>query len=351
MGLGEAHMKKLLMATAALGVALAACTGDDDEGGGTLRLLTHDSFAIDEGVIEEFEAEHDATVDLIQPGDAGAVVNTAILSKDNPPADVLFGIDNTFLGRALDEEIFLEYESPELDNVDDRFELSTFVTPIDYGYVNLNYDIGALQARDLEPPTTLEELTEPQWEGLMVTENPATSSPGLAFVAATVAYFGEDDDYDYIDYWTDLRANGLEVTDSWTDAYYTRFTRYDGDRPLVVSYTTSPACELIFGGIQEAVTGNVLPPQGSFEQIEFAGILRGTDQEDLARDFIDFMLSESFQEAFPDDMCVFPVRGGVPLPDAFEVAEPPEEPANVDFETVAERRDQWIEDWTAAVLR
>ncbi|MEX2237603.1 MAG: thiamine ABC transporter substrate-binding protein [Dehalococcoidia bacterium] len=334
-------------------VFLAACGDDDHSGGGTLRLLTHDSFAVDEDVITEFEQGHDISVEIIRGGDAGAVVNSAILSKGNPVADVLFGVDNTFLGRALDEEIFVAYESPELDNVDDRFEFSEFVTPIDYGYVNLNYDIAALEAEGLAPPATLEELTEPAWEGLVVVENPATSSPGLAFLAATVAYFGEGDDYDYLDFWADMRANGVEVSDSWTDAYYTRFTLYGGEQPVVVSYTTSPACELIFAEepLDEPPIGNITPPQGSFEQIEFAGILAGADNEDAARDFIDFMLGERFQVAFPDDMCVFPVRDGAALPEAFSFAEPPAEPADLDYETLAAKRDDWIEAWTDVVLR
>jgi thiamine transport system substrate-binding protein len=347
-------MKYVLLVLATGWLFVAACGDDDDDVPQTLRLLTHDSFAVDEEVLQEFEDEHGVTIELVQPGDAGTTVNTAILTKDNPTGDVLFGVDNTFLGRALGEEIFIEYESPELENVPDRFELSPFVTPIDYGYVNLNYDIAALEAEGLEPPGTLEELTEPQWRGTLVAQNAATSSPGLAFVAATVAYFGEDDDYDYLDFWADLRANDVAITDGWTDAYYTRFSRNEGgDRPLVVSYTTSPACEVIFAAepLAEPPTGNISPPQGAFEQIEFAGILRGTEVEELASAFIDFMLSERFQEAFPDDMCVFPVIEGAELPEAFQFATPPEQPADIDFETLNENRDEWIEAWTDTVLR
>ena len=346
-------MSRFFLVAVAVAALAVACGGDDDGGSDTLRLLTHDSFLIDEGVIEQFEAENGVDVELIQGGDAGSVVNSAILNKGNPVADVLFGVDNTFLGRALEEDIFVEYRSSELEHVDDRFDLSEFVTPIDYGYVNLNYDVEGLQAEGLEPPETLEEILGPEWNGLLVAENPATSSPGLAFLAATVAYFGEEGDYTYLDYWSDLRANGLEVTDDWTAAYYTSFSRYGGDNPLVVSYTTSPACEVIFAEtpIDEPPTGNVLPPQGSFEQIEFAGILAGSENEELAGRFIDFMLSQTFQEAFPDDMCVFPVREGAALPEAFEFAEPPEQPADIDFETIDENRDEWIEAWTDVVLR
>jgi thiamine transport system substrate-binding protein len=352
-GPGRASTGLVTLLLAALAAFAQSCGGDEDGGPQTLRLLTHDSFLIDEEVLTEFEEEHDANIEIIQGGDAGAVVNEAILTRDNPEGDVLFGVDNTFLGRALDEELFVEYVSDELENVPDRFELSEFVTPIDYGYVNLNHDIAALDEAGLQPPGSLAELTEPQWDGLVVAENPATSSPGLAFVAVTVATFGEDDDYDYLDFWADLRANGLEVTDGWTEAYYTSFSRYGGDNALVVSYTTSPACEVIFAEepIDVPPTGNISPPQGAFEQIEFAGILRGTEVEDLAQDFIDYMLSERFQEAFPDDMCVFPVIEGADLPEAFQFASPPAEPADIDFETINDNRQEWIEAWTDVVLR
>lgn len=356
----EATLKFLLLTAALAAMLMTAACGDDDDDDGadngaarTLRLMTHDSFLVDQEVLDEFEAEHNATIEFVQPGDAGLTVNTAILSKDNPVGDVLFGVDNTFLGRALDEEIFIAYESTGLDRVPDRFELSEFVTPIDYGYVNLNYDIAALEEAGVAPPTTLEELTEETWQDRLVAENPATSSPGLAFLIATIATFGEDDDYDYLDYWADLRANGLEVTDGWTDAYYTRFTRYGGDNSLVVSYTTSPACEVIFAEtpIDEPPTGNITPPQGSFEQVEFAGILEGTEVEDLAQEFIDFMLSERFQEAFPDDMCVFPVIEDAALPDAFALIEQPAEPADISADQINDNRDEWIDAWTDVVLR
>ncbi|MPZ23105.1 MAG: thiamine ABC transporter substrate-binding protein [Dehalococcoidia bacterium] len=318
-----------------------------------MRLLTHESFLIDEDVLAEFEDENNVEIELIQAGDGGAVVNSAVLARGNPTGDVLFGVDNTFLGRALEEEIFVEYESPALENVPERFQLSPCVTPIDYGYVNLNYDRAALDDAGLEPPSSLEDLTGEEWRGLLVAQNPATSSPGLAFLAATVATFGEDGDYTYLDFWAGLRANDLEIRDGWSEAYYTDFSAYGGQNPLVVSYTTSPACEVIFAEtpLDEPPTGNISPAQGAFEQIEFAGILAGTPVEALARKFVDFMLSQRFQEAFPDDMCVFPVLEGAALPGAFEFADPPAEPADIDFDTIAENRDRWIDEWTDVVLR
>ena len=213
-------------------LAFAACGEKEDEDR-ELVVMSHDSFNIGEDVIAAFEAANDATVVLQPAGDTGLALNRAILEKGNPSADLFYGVDNTYLGRALAEGIFEKYESDNISFVPDHLILDPdfYVTPIDYGYVNLNYDKAYLEENGLNPPTTLEELTGPDWKGRLVVENPATSSPGLAFLIATVAYFGEDDDYDYLDFWADLRANDVAVTDGWSDAYYTNFSVYGGDRP------------------------------------------------------------------------------------------------------------------------
>ncbi|MDA1349769.1 MAG: thiamine ABC transporter substrate-binding protein, partial [Chloroflexi bacterium] len=244
----EIRLGAAVMVLVVLG-SLAAC-GDKDEDR-ELVIMTHDSFDIGEEVIKEFEEANDATVVIQKAGDAGQALVRAILEKGNPSADLLYGIDNTYLGRALDEEIFDSYESKMLNKVPGRFILddTNHVTPIDYAYVNLNYDKAFLDDAGMAPPSTLEELTGPDWNGKLVVENPAVSSPGLAFLIATVAYFGEDDDYDYLDFWKDLRANDVLVKDGWSEAYYTDFSKNGGDRPLVVSYATSPAAEVFFSEV------------------------------------------------------------------------------------------------------
>ena len=213
-------------------LALAAC-GEEEDQDRELVVMSHDSFNIGEDVIAAFEAANDATVVLQPAGDTGLALNRAILEKGNPSADLFYGVDNTYLGRALAEGIFEKYESDNISFVPDHLILDPdfYVTPIDYGYVNLNYDKAYLEENGLNPPTSLEELAGPDWKGRLVVENPATSSPGLAFLIATVSYFGEDDDYDYLDFWADLRANDVAVTDGWSDAYYTNFSVYGGDRP------------------------------------------------------------------------------------------------------------------------
>jgi thiamine transport system substrate-binding protein len=316
--------------------------------------MSHDSFNVSEEVIAEFEAANNVSVELLPSGDAGAALNQAILSKNNPLADVFFGVDNTFLSRALKADIFEPYASPLLADVPDDLELDAGhrLLPVDYGDVCLNYDKFWFAERGIEPPANLESLKDPTYKGLTVVENPATSSPGLAFLLATVGGFGEDG---YLDYWQSLRENDVLVVDGWEEAYYGQFTAAsDGDRPIVVSYASSPPAEVYFAEQprEEAPTGVVLADGACFRQIEFIGILRGTKQSVLAEKLIDFMLDKRFQEDIPLQMFVFPANQTAALPEVFvKFAETPERPAFVSPEAIEANREAWIEAWTETVLR
>ena len=342
-----------VFALLALLTLVAGACGDDEPR--ELVILTNDSFDIGKEVILEFEEANNAKVTIQKAGSSGAVLTRAILEKGNPSGDVYYGIDNTYLSRALREDIFIKYESSLLENVPDQFVFDkTFhVSPVDYGYVNLNYDIDYLDQNNLTPPSTLEELTQPQWKGMLVVQNPATSSPGLAFLIATVSYFGEDDDYDYLDFWADLRANDLAVKDGWSDAYYTDFSKNGGDRPLVVSYATSPAAEVVFseGKFTVPPTGNVLVDRATFLQIEGIGILKGTKNKSLAKRFVDFALDRRFQEDIPGKMFVYPVNSQAQKPDFFKFAEIPTLPADIGPDSIDANREKWIDAWTKVVLR
>jgi len=325
----------------------------------TVRIMTHDSFDISEEVLDAFESEHNATVKILQAGDAGVVLNQAILSKDNPLADVLYGVDNTLLSRALEADIFEPYQSPMLEAIPDRLELDDQyrALPVDYGDVCLNYDKAWFESEGLEPPSSLDDLTEPDYEGLTVVENPATSSPGLAFMLATIGHFGESGDTTWLDYWTDLRENDVLVTQGWSEAYYEQFTYASGgggNRPIVVSYASSPPVEVQFSDepFEEAPTGVVVGDESCFRQIEFAGVLSGAENPDLAREWIDFMLSETFQEDIPLHMFVFPANENAELPEVFaEFAIVPEDPVTVDYTAIEANREAWIEAWTETVLQ
>jgi thiamine transport system substrate-binding protein len=326
---------------------------------GTVRLMTHESFDISEEVLDAFESQHNAKVEILKAGDAGVVLNQAILSKDNPLADALYGVDNTLLSRALEADIFVPYQSPALEDIPDHLELDDQhrALPVDYGDVCLNYDKAWFESAGLEPPNALEDLTGADYESLTVVENPATSSPGLAFMLATIGHFGETGDATWLDYWADLRDNDVLVTEGWSAAYYEQFTYGSGgsgDRPIVVSYASSPPVEVHFSDepFEEAPTGVVVGDGSCFRQIEFVGVFRNAQNPDLARDWIDFMLSETFQEDIPLHMFVFPANENAELPEVFaRFAIIPDNPVSVEYTAIETNREAWIDAWTETMLQ
>jgi thiamine transport system substrate-binding protein len=340
----------LLLLVAAV---LAACGSEPTAGQPvTVRLLTHDSFDAETEVLEAFTERTGIAIEVVPSGDAGSTVNQAILTRDAPQGDVLFGVDNTFLSRALDADLFIPYRSPRLDVVDPALVLDPEhrVTPIDLGDVCLNYDVGWFADAGLPVPTDLAELTAEDYRGLLAVQNPATSSPGLAFLLATVERFGDDG---YLEFWADLRANDVVVTDGWSEAYYQEFTYAGGgDRPLVVSYASSPPAEVHFADPVPEAAPTAVIEASCFRQIEFAGILVGTEHEEAAQQVIDFLLSDEFQSQVPLTMFVFPVVADAELPQVFvEHAVVPDAPLQMDPQRIGEHRDAWIEAWTRTVLR
>ncbi len=350
-------MKHFMVVFTLIGLlALAACGPAEPD---TLQVMTHDSFDISEETIAAFEEQYNATVEILQAGDAGVILNQAILSKDNPLADVIYGIDNTLLGQALEADILEPYHSPILAEIADDLKLDTQhrALPVDYGDVCLNYDKGWFTEQDMTPPSNLEDLVLPEYQGLTVVENPATSSPGLAFLLATIGHFGQLGDYTYLDYWADMRDNDVLVVDGWEDAYWGQFTYGsggEGQRPIVVSYASSPPVEVHFAEqpFEEAPTAAVVGDGSCFRQIEFVGILKGARNRELAEAWVDFMLSQTFQEDVPLHMFMFPANQNAALPDVFTAfAAIPDRPAEVSYEAIEANREAWIETWTEVVLR
>ena len=341
----------LVAASAAAPSALAA---PSTSGKTTITVMTHDSFNASKRVLKQFTNDTGVSVKILRAGDAGAAVNQAVLTKGNPLGDVFFGVDNTLLSRALDEGIFTRYKSPELSSVPEGLQLDSKhrVTPVDTGDVCVNYDKKYFADNGLAVPRTLEDLAKPEYKGLLVVENPATSSPGLAFLLATVARF---DAGGWRAYWDQLRDNDVKVVDGWEQAYSTEFSGSagKGNYPLVVSYASSPPAEVVNadgGKATEAPTGVMLDT--CFRQIEFAGILKGTEHEKEAKQFVDFLLSKRFQEDMPLQMFVFPVREGANLPAEFtKFAEVPPTPLVLPVRDIARNRDAWIDEWTETVLR
>lgn len=348
-------MKRVFKCVVGIGLAVTAVLAASRcQAETTVTVMTHDSFNISQEVVAEFEKANHAKVVFLKSGDAGAALVQAILAKDNPLADVFYGVDNTFYSRAIESDIFVPYQSPMLASVADALKIdpSHRLLPVDYGDVCLNYDKAWFKQKKLAPPSDLADLVKPEYARLTVVQNPATSSPGLAFLLATIGRFGEDG---YLQYWRELRANGVLVTSGWEEAYFGHFTAASkGDRPIVVSYASSPPAAVHYAEkpLEEAPTAAVVSDGNAFRQIEFVGILKGAKEPELARKFVDFMLDRRFQEDIPLQMFVFPANRDARLPEVFKRhAVIAAKPAEVSPAAIEKNRSAWIEAWTSAVLR
>ena len=349
------HKLPLGAAVALVVLATSGMLASGCGGGSTPKevvLVTHDSFAVSKAVRRAFEQETGLELRVLQGGDANETLNRALLTAGDPQGDVIFGIDDSVLSRALEGDLLEEYRSPALSALEADFSSpDPHVTPVDHGEVCLNVDRGWFASHHVPSPATLSDLLRSEYRNLLVVENPATSSPGLAFLLATVATFGDR----WETYWRGLRANGVRVVDGWEEAYTQQFSGAAGSpgkRPIVVSYATSPAAEVIFASKPLEVAPTAAVEDGCYRQVEYAAILRGARNEDGAKKLIDFMLSERFQADVPGSMFVYPVRAGVALPAAFvKHAIVPRDPLQLPADEIDANRDRWVARWTDIVVR
>ncbi|MET0787785.1 MAG: thiamine ABC transporter substrate-binding protein [Cellulomonas sp.] len=326
-------------------VALAGCSaiGSEEPGpsssAGTVTLVTHDSFALSDGVLADFEKQTGLKVEVVQPGDGGTLANQLVLTKDAPLGDLTFGVDNTFASRVVDEGVVAPTSTK------DAFEGA--LVPIDYGDVCINVDHTWFAAHGVAEPVTLEDLTKPEYKDLLVVPNAVTSSPGLAFLLATIGAFGEDG---WQAYWTGLKANGLKVAEGWSDAYYTDFSGggADGPRPIVLSYASSPPYTVPEGGT-EPTTGALLDT--CFRQTEYAGVLAGAANPAGAQKLLDFLLSDEVQDDIPVSMYMYPVSSTATLPDDWAAFAPlATNPFEVTPDDIANNREAWLTEWSDTVI-
>ncbi|GAA4285842.1 thiamine ABC transporter substrate-binding protein [Georgenia daeguensis] len=327
----------------------ASGTGGTADGGGKLTVVTHDSFALSQELLDQFEADTGYQLEMVAPGDGGALVNQLVLTKDSPLGDVVHGIDNSFAARAIDAGVLEPYTPADLPASAGQYAADDAgsLTPVDMGDVCLNVDHQWFTENGVPEPTSLEDLTDPAYKDLLVVTNPATSSPGLSFLLATVGAFGEDG---WQQYWEDLKANGVKVVEGWSDAYYVDFSGSEGagPRPIVLSYASSPAAEVPEGG-GEPRTGAMLDT--CFRQVEYAGVLAGAENPEGARAFVDFLLSPEVQADIPGQMYMYPVDDTVELPEAWARHAPlAEEPFAVDPATISANREDWISTWSEIVI-
>ncbi len=355
-------------ALAVAAVAVAACSGSDDTTTTeapqtatsepveqTITLVAYESFPAEgtrvNELLGEFAAETGIDVEILIAGDTGTMLSKAELTAGNPEGDVMWGIDSTFLSRAIESEIFEPYVAAGLDAIPTTLTdlvPNNEATPVDFGDVCVNYDVAGLESIGIDPPTSLDDLIDPLYREFLVVQNPATSSPGLAFLLATIDEYGEDG---WQDYWTSLVDNDVQVVDGWTAAYYEQFSYAGGDRPLVVSYGSSPPFEVLFAEAELDTAPTGVVESTCYRQVEFAGVLAGTDQPDEARRLVDFMITPGFQAALPLDVFVFPANGEVELDPVFqEYAVIPETSRELDPTTIDANRETWIDEWTDLVL-
>lgn len=312
-------MKKIAILAASL-LALTGCAPQEVT---LVRLAAHDSFAISDELIQEFESSTGYELEILRLGDTGSLTNQLILTKNAPVADAFFGIDNTFQGSALEEGI-----------------VAGEMTAIDYSDVCFNYDIAWFEQRGITPPASWRDLGNPIYEGLTVVTNPRFSSPGLAFLATTHAGF--ETSAEVFAYWRSIRDNKVKVAGSWEDAYFSDFTRYGGDRPIVLSYASSPAAEVN----EDGTAGSAALLSECFRQTEFAGVVKGSANETGARALVEFLTSDSFQRSVPEAMYVYPAVAGTEVPSAWaEFAQPATSTIGDDLD-INLNREQWLKDWS-----
>ena len=337
---------------------IGGSSGASDKPAG-ITLVAYDSFPTKNSslntALDEFTASTGIEVAVVTAGDAGTMVTKARLTAGNPEGDVMWGVDNTLLSAAIEDKVFTKYEPDGWNAIDTS--LTGLVpghdlTPVDFGDVCINYDMAWFASRDLRPPNSLDDLVDPDYKDLLVVENPSTSSPGLAFLMATIAHSGTDG---WQDYWKALRDNGVEVVDGWDSAYYEEFSGAAGStgkRPLVVSYGSSPPAEVIFADPPRTDAPTAVIESTCFRQVEFAGVLRGTKHEGEARKLVDFLISDRFQNELPLNQFVYPARTGVVLPEEFtKFTVVPTTTLSLDAATIAANRQKWQDEWTTIVLR
>lgn len=309
-------------------------------------LVTHDSWAAPGAVLRQFTERTGYVVKQERAGDAGALTNRLVLTKSSPIGDVVFGIDNTFASRAVDEGILAAYTPKQMPESADAFTLpgtaGGFLTPVDFGDVCVNIDTAWFRQQRIRPPATLDDLVDPTYADLFVTPGASTSSPGLAFLLATVAAFGESG---WKDYWSALMRNGAKIVPGWTDAYQVDFTGggQGGDRPIVLSYASSPPFTIPQGATRPTTRALL---DTCFRQVEYAGVVAGAENPEGAKAFVDFLLTKDFQKVLPESMYVFPVDDSAALPSLWSRwARTADEPFSVAPKDIALHRDEWLRDW------
>jgi thiamine transport system substrate-binding protein len=322
----------LLAFTATAAIIASACSSQQESKPTEVVLVAYDAFTPQEGIFDTFTAETGVKVRIVTAGDTGTMVSKAILTAGKPEGDVMWGVDNTFLSRAKNAKLLESYE------------------PVDEGDICVNYDKKWFASRNIEPPESFEDLADPDFARLLVTQDPTASSPGLGFLLATIAYFGENN---WQNFWKELVDNDVKIVSDWTTAYTIEFSGSSGKGkyPLVVSYGSSPPAEVVFSATPLTEPPTAVIESTCFRQTEYVGILRGTPHRDAAQNLVDYLLDTPFQESMPLSLFVFPTNTQATLPKVFaDFAVRPTTPLTVEPDEIEKNRDTWLDAWRAIAL-
>jgi thiamine transport system substrate-binding protein len=342
-------MKRRIFSLGLLAVAVLATTVSAQAAPDELRVMVHSSFSLPKPMLAQFETQSKVKLSIIKGGDAGEMLNKLILTRAQPVADVVFGIDNALVLKAQAAQVIEPFPNASLHGPA-PLALGHGVVPVDYGYVNLNYDKAWVAKSGVPLPKSLDDLTQATYRDWLLVQNPATSSPGYAFLLATIAGLGEEKAFDW---WAKMRANGLKVTKGWSEAYYTDFSRNGGKYPVVVSYATSPAAEVFYSKdkLTESPTGNLFVKGGVFRQVEGVALVKGGGQREAAAKFIEFLRSAPVQEALQTSMWMFPAEARTPRPEVMRHGPEPTAYDSLSADVIADKGAQWVSRWTQVVLK
>ena len=342
-------MKRRIFSLGLLAVAVLATTVSAQAAPDELRVMVHSSFSLPKPMLAQFETQYKVKLSIIKGGDAGEMLNKLILTRAQPVADVVFGIDNALVLKAQAAQVIEPFPNASLHGPA-PLALGHGVVPVDYGYVNLNYDKAWVAKSGVPLPKSLDDLTQATYRDWLLVQNPATSSPGYAFLLATIAGLGEEKAFDW---WAKMRANGLKVTKGWSEAYYTDFSRNGGKYPVVVSYATSPAAEVFYSKdkLTESPTGNLFVKGGVFRQVEGVALVKGGGQREAAAKFIEFLRSAPVQEALQTSMWMFPADARTPRPEVMRHGPEPTAYDSLSPDVIADKGAQWVSRWTQVVLK
>ena len=363
------RLSLLIVVMLLLMIPFSGCIGNEEQDN-ELVIITYDVLALTDDMIQQFENESGLSVTLVKLDDAGSILDYLIQNEGTENIDLAIGLDNTYLQTAINRGVLTEHQANILSaSSSQNTPISeaallpysgSLAVPFDMGYVCLNYDTSIVDGENMTVPTNLWNLTEEEWRGKVAIPSPISSSPGRAFMLATLDYFSysEDSSDSFKQWWSAMEENDVIVTSGWTEAYETHYTGgygewtegYIGDAHITVSYCHSPGVESWYNE-NWTKSASLDLPQSSFFQVEYATAVTGGNVE-AASEFIDYLLSEQVNSQMPEQNLMYSVLEGEDLPTANGYryhSTVPSEPAEISMQEIAENMESWLQQWNSAM--